>query len=131
MRTLCAAVLGFQSLVFALAIPVAIGVYGVDPARAGWIGGALAVGCLVVAALMSRPWAYALGWGLQAATFAAALVVPPLFVLAVVFTLLWWGAIRLGRKGDAAQAAFREEAARAQAAADAADDADGWESGRD
>jgi hypothetical protein len=110
-RTLCAAVLGFQSLIFALAIPVAVAVYGVDGAAAGWVGGSLAVACLLVAGLLRFAWAYWLGWGIQAAAIASALVVPVMLVLGVIFALLWWGALRLGTKGDAAQAAFRAQAA--------------------
>ena len=43
--------------------------------------------------------------------------VPLMFVLGAVFALLWWGALRLGAKGDAAQAAFRAQAAEADDAA--------------
>jgi hypothetical protein len=112
MRTLAAAVLAFESLVIALAIPVAITIYGVDGAKAGWIGGAVAIGCLVVAGLLRHRWAYALGWGIQVLAILAGFVVPLMFVLGGIFALLWWGALRLGAKGEAAQAAFREQAAR-------------------
>lgn len=109
MRTLAAAVLAFESLVIALAIPVAITIYGVDGAKAGWVGGAVAIGCLVVAGLLRHRWAYALGWGIQVLAILAGFVVPLMFVLGSVFALLWWGALRLGAKGEAAQAAFREQ----------------------
>jgi hypothetical protein len=121
MRTLAAAVLAFESLVFALAIPVAIAVYGVDAAKAGWIGGAVAIGCLVVAGLLRFRWAYALGWGIQGLAILAGFVVPLMFVLGAVFGLLWWGALRLGAEGDAAQAAFRAQAAQAAGEGNAPD----------
>lgn len=114
MRTLAAAVLAFESLVIALAIPVAITVYGVDGARAGWVGGAVAISCLVIAGLLRFRWAYTLGWGIQVLAIAAGFIVPFMFVLGAVFAALWWGALRLGAKGDAAQAAFRAQAAEAE-----------------
>jgi hypothetical protein len=114
MRTLASAVLAFQSLVLALAIPVAIAVYGVPAARAGWIGGAVAVSCLVVAGLLRYRWAYGLGWAIQVASIAAGFVVPAMFVLGVIFALLWWAALHYGAKGDAAQAHFREQMERGE-----------------
>jgi hypothetical protein len=114
MRTLASAVLAFQSLVLALAIPVAIAVYGVPAARAGWIGGAVAVSCLVVAGLLRYRWAYGLGWAIQVASIAAGFVVPAMFVLGVIFALLWWAALHYGAKGDAAQARFREQMERGE-----------------
>ena len=66
MRTLCAAVLTFESIIVLLAIPVAIVVYGIT-APIGIIGG----GALMV----------------------------------VVFAIMWFYAIRVGRQGDAIKAA--------------------------
>ena len=43
MRALASAVLAFESIVLALAIPVAISIYQVNGAVAGWVGGLLAV----------------------------------------------------------------------------------------
>jgi cbb3-type cytochrome oxidase subunit 3 len=121
MRTLAAAVLAFESLVIALAIPVAIAIYGVDGAKAGWIGGAVAISCLVVAGLLRFRWAYALGWGIQVLAILAGFVVPLMFVLGGIFALLWWSALHFGAKGEAAQAAFREQAAQQAAAEPGAD----------
>jgi hypothetical protein len=119
-RTLAAAVLAFESLVIALAIPVAITIYGVDGAKAGWVGGTVAVSCLVVAGLLRYRWAYALGWAIQGLAILAGFVVPVMFVLGGIFALLWWGALHLGAKGEAAQAAFREQAAQQEASDDSA-----------
>ena len=110
MRTLTAAVLAFQSIVIALAIPVAVAVGGVPGAQAGWVGGGLAVLCLVTAGLTRYRFAYVIGWGIQIACLAAGFVVPVMFVLGAVFLALWWAALHYGAKGDAAQARFREEA---------------------
>jgi hypothetical protein len=124
MRTLAAAVMAFQSLVIALAIPVAIAVYDVEPARAGWVGGALAVACLLVAGLLRFRWAYAMGWMIQALTILSGFVVPAMFVLGVIFALLWWAALHYGAKGDSAQARFRERIERGEGPDEAGGDAD-------
>jgi hypothetical protein len=108
-RTLTAAVLAFQSIVIALAIPVAVAVGGVPGAQAGWVGGGLAVLCLITAGLTRYRFAYAIGWGIQIACLAAGFVIPVMFVLGAVFLALWWAALHYGAKGDAAQARFREE----------------------
>ena len=106
MRSLAAAVLAFQSIVIALAIPVAVSVYGVSGARAGWIGGGVAISCLVVAGLLRHRWAYALGWAIQIFSILAGFVVPVMFVLGTIFALLWWGALTIGRKGEATRARY-------------------------
>jgi hypothetical protein len=121
-RTLAAAVLAFQSVVIALAIPVAIAVAGVPGAQAGWAGGGLAVLCLVTAGLTRYRWSYAIGWGIQAACVAAGFVVPVMFVLGAAFTALWWAALHYGAKGDQAQARFRAEAPDAEASGETGDD---------
>ena len=97
MRGLASAVLAFQAIVIGLAIPVAVVVYGVDGAKAGWVGGLLAVSCLVVIGLLSHPWAYALGWVIQVLMILAGFIVPAMFILGIMFAALWWGALRLGR----------------------------------
>ncbi|MGH8869579.1 MAG: DUF4233 domain-containing protein [Actinomycetes bacterium] len=103
MRVLASAVLAFEALVVALAIPVAITTQDVDGATAGAAGGGLAVACLVVAGLLRYRWAYLAGSGLQVVAVASGLVVPAMFLLGGVFAVLWVVALRIGsRYGDAA-----------------------------
>ena len=97
MRGLASAVLAFQAIVIALAIPVAVAIYDVDAAVAGWGGGLLAIACLVLIGLLRYPWAYTVGWILQALTIAAGFAVPAMFFLGAMFAALWWWALRLGR----------------------------------
>ena len=97
MRGLASAVLAFQAIVIALAIPVAVAIYDVDATVAGWGGGLLAIACLVVIGLLSHPWAYTLGWVIQGLTIAAGFAVPGMFFLGAMFAALWWWALRLGR----------------------------------
>ena len=101
MRSLLSAVLAMEAVVIALAIPVATVVNGVDAARAGWVGGALAILCLVVVALLRYPWAIAMGWFVQVAAIASGFVVTPMFFLGAMFAALWFTALRLGRRSTA------------------------------
>jgi hypothetical protein len=102
---LCASVLVFEALVVALAIPVAVTLSDVNGATAGWVGGALAVACLVCAGLLRSRLGYALGWALQVLIIACGFVVPAMFALGAVFAAIWWLAIRLGRKAAEAEQA--------------------------
>ena len=104
MRTLAAAVLAFEAVVIALAIPVAIQVYDASPARAGWGGGAVAVSCLVVAGLLRHRWAYMLGWLIQILAILSGFVVPMMFFLGAMFAVLWFFALRLGGRADSIKA---------------------------
>ena len=97
MRALASAVLAFESIVLALAIPVAISIYQVNGAVAGWVGGLLAISCLVVTALLRFSWAVYAGWLIQVAAIAAGFVIPAMFFLGVMFAALWWWALKLGR----------------------------------
>ncbi len=101
----CASVLFFESIVVALAIPVALGLTDANPAAIGWGFGGLAVACLLCAGLLGRPWGIALGWVLQALILLTGLIVTTMVVLGVVFAALWWAAVHYGRRVDAIKAA--------------------------
>ena len=105
MKTLCAAVLFFQSIVVLLAIPVAIVVQGVAAPIGIAVGGALVLACLFVAGSQRRTWGLAAGWALQVIVILTGFVVPTMFFLGGVFALLWFYSIRVGRSGDAIKAA--------------------------
>lgn len=106
MKTLCAAVLFFEAIVVLLAIPVAIvGVESVS-APVGLIGGgALVVACFAVSGLQRRSWGITAGWVLQVLIILTGFLVPIMFFLGLVFAVLWFYAIRVGRRGDAIKAA--------------------------
>ena len=105
MRTLCAAVLTFESIIVLLAIPVAIIVYGVSATVGILVGGAIMVACLFVAGSQKRSWGLLAGWILQVIIIAMGFVVPTMLFLGLVFAILWFYAIRVGRRGDAVKAA--------------------------
>lgn len=99
-RSMCAAMLALQAVVLFLSGVVLIGLTELGAAASLGIGGGLAAACILTAGLLRRPWAYVLGWTIQAATLALGFVVPAMVLLGVIFTSLWAGAYFLGAKID-------------------------------
>jgi hypothetical protein len=95
-RRLTSSVLSMEVIVFWLAIIVAIVQSHVAVPIALAVGGALALGCIVVAGLISRPWAYRAGSVLQVFAVACGVVVHVMFVVGVLFAVLWVVAVRMG-----------------------------------
>jgi hypothetical protein len=100
MRVIAASILVFEALLVVLAIPVAITLGGVDPAVAITGGLALAVLCVVVAGLLSRPWGYRAGWVVQGLILLSGFVVHAMFLIGGLFVLLWVVGLRVGRRGE-------------------------------
>jgi Protein of unknown function (DUF4233) len=96
-RSVASAVLVLEAVVIVLAIPVAIAIANVDATVAVWAGGAVALFCIVVVALLRYPVAYTLGWVVQALAIAMGFVVPTMFILGGIFALLWFLTFRLAR----------------------------------
>ncbi|MEV5574129.1 DUF4233 domain-containing protein [Spirillospora sp. NPDC052269] len=103
-RRLYSTVLACEAIVIGLAIPVAISVQKVDGSVAGWVGGSLAVLCLLACGVMGRPWGFAVGTVLQALVLLTGFMVPMMFILGVLFGALWGTAFWLGRQAEKAQA---------------------------
>lgn len=104
-----ATVLAGQSIVvfFGALVARATAATGADVERAGTylaVGTGLAVLCIVAAGTMRRPWGITLGWVVQAATLLAALVVPMMGIVGVVFLALWVVSLVQGRRVDAMMA---------------------------
>jgi hypothetical protein len=97
-RRLCAAILTLEAIALGLSTPVLISVAGVSTATGLLIGLGLAVACVLVAGMLRRPWAYAVGWAIQVAAIALGVVVHSMFVLGAIFLALWATAYFLGRK---------------------------------
>lgn len=70
-----------------------------------WVGSGLAVLALLAAGLMRRPYGVTLGWVVQLATFASAVVVRSMLVVGLIFTGLWVLCLVKGHRIDAEQAA--------------------------
>jgi hypothetical protein len=113
---MCAAILCLEAIVVGLSTPVMIGVSNVDVAWALVLGLGLALGCLLVAGMLSRPGAAGLGWALQVWAVALGFLVGLMFVLGLIFALLWGLADGLGRSIERQRAAF--EASQPEASPD-------------
>lgn len=110
MKTLCASVLVFEAIVVLLAIPVAVVVSGVSAPIGIGVGLALMIACLVVSGSQRRSWGLPAGWVLQVLVILTGFVVPTMFFLGAIFAVLWFYAIRVGRRGDAIKAAREAQA---------------------
>jgi hypothetical protein len=104
-RGMAAAVLCLQAIVLGLTTPVMISISHVSAGTACAVGLGLAVASLLVAGMLRRRGAYAVGWVLQAASIALGVVVHLMFVLGVIFALLWLGAVGLGGRIERERAA--------------------------
>jgi hypothetical protein len=99
-RSMCATMLALQAVVLGLTTPVMISVAAVPVSTALLVGLGLTIACVVVAGMLRRPWAFAVGWGIQVASLALGVVITMMFVLGAIFTALWAGAYFLGAKID-------------------------------
>jgi hypothetical protein len=100
-RRLLGVVLGTQALaVFFGALVTRALAAGPEPSKSFVLMTSLAILLIVTAAVLRRPWALTLGWLLQVATLACALVVPTMLVVELVFGGLWVTALVQGRKMD-------------------------------
>jgi Protein of unknown function (DUF4233) len=63
-------------------------------------GSMLAVLCILDAGLLRRPWGITLGWALQVATLACAVIVPVMLLVGLLFGALWLTAMVLGQNMD-------------------------------
>lgn len=110
MRIVGTAVLVFEWMVFALAVPVAINVAGVEPASALILLGVVTV--LIAAAVAKLPGrtGIVLGWLVQVVALASGFVLIAMAVLGAMFTGLWFMAVKLGTEVDARESAKRSEA---------------------
>lgn len=100
MRVLTTAVLVFEWIVLALAVPVAVNVADVPAGTAWAVLGAASVLILAAVALMRTRIGVWLGWAVQAVALAAGLAVPLVGVMGAIFAGLYFAAIRLGTKVD-------------------------------
>jgi hypothetical protein len=98
-KSLLAAVLVFEAVVVALAIPVAVLADG-RGAAAAWTLAVLAVLLVLGAGVVRRPWGVAAGWVLQVLVCLSGLLVPAMAVLGLVFLGVWVVALVYGAKGD-------------------------------
>ena len=99
MKSLLAAVLFFEAVVVALAIPVAVLADG-RGAVAAWALVVLALLLVLAAGAVRRPGGIAVGWVLQVLVCLSGLLVPAMAVLGLIFLGVWVTALVYGAKGD-------------------------------
>lgn len=102
-------VLGLEALVVFFATLVAFGLRVAPPAAVWTAGGVLVLALVVMAGAVRRPGGYLAGSIGQVFLVAAALVVPMMTVIAVIFVVLWVLALVLGGRVDAERAAWDAE----------------------
>jgi Protein of unknown function (DUF4233) len=95
-RRLTSSVLSMEFIVFWLAIIVAIVQSHVRIAAALSVGSVLAIGCVVVAGMIKRPWAYRAGSVVQVLAVLCGFVVTVMFFVGLIFAVLWIIALRMG-----------------------------------
>ena len=110
-RTFAATVLCFEALIVFFAGLVAMRLSGTGTGVGLGVPSALAIACLLITGLLRRPWGYTAGWVLQVAMIATGVLVPTMYVVGGLFTLLWWYGLRLGRRIERERAAVAERLA--------------------
>jgi len=90
-------------------------------AAALWIGGVIAILCLLTAGMMRSMRGWYLGTLIQIALIAYGAVIPLMYFMGALFAFLWGTAFYVGRKGEAIRAAL---IAQAQASAENSQDSD-------
>ncbi len=112
MRVLCSSVLAFEAIIVFLASIVAASNGAVDSqALAMGLGAILAVIIGLSIGLLGRPWGIWWGWFLQVLVLGTAVYAGvTMLIVGAVFVLLWFLAVRNGRRVDALRAAHADEA---------------------
>jgi hypothetical protein len=90
--------LALEAFVLFFAALVAKDLSSLGTPRALGGGGALAVLCLVTAGLLRFRAGYLIGWALQLIMIATGVVVPMMFGIGLLFTVLWAAALVLGTR---------------------------------
>ncbi|MFF3027724.1 DUF4233 domain-containing protein [Microbacterium sp. NPDC057944] len=104
-QKLAPVVLGFESIVVFLAGLTVFGLKalpdGVEPWWGIVGGGIVALACIAVAGMITRPWAITAGWVIQAVIALSAVLVPAILLVVVIFGGMWAYATIVGARVDA------------------------------
>jgi len=110
-RLMCSSTLVLEAVVVLLAIAPTIVLTDLP---AGWVAGGgvvLAVLAVLVAGSLRRPSAYRAGFVVQALVLVTGFLLPAMFIVGVVFTVLWVVSWVLGRRMEADKVRWAAEAA--------------------
>lgn len=98
-------VLGFESIVVFLSGLTIFGLKTLPGGIEQWwgiVGGAvMALACIVVAGMITKPWAIPAGWAIQAVIALSALFVPAILFVVLIFGGMWGYATIMGARLDA------------------------------
>lgn len=103
MRVLGSAVLACEAVIAFLATALASSTGSVSNVALAWTAGIVLMVLLILAiGTLTRPWGVGLGWALQVLVLVTSLVVGwTMAVVAIIFAVLWFAAVRFGRRVDA------------------------------
>ncbi len=107
MRVLGSAVITMEFFLMGFALLLAMDNHS---ATALWIGGVIALLCLVTAGMMRNIRGWYLGTLVQVALIAYGTVIPLMYFMGALFAFLWGSAYVVGRKGEAIRAALIAQA---------------------
>jgi len=112
-QKLAPVVLGFESIVVFLAGLTVFGLKALPEGVPPWwgiVGGAVVgLACIVVAGMITKPWAITAGWVIQALIALSAILVPEILLVVVIFGGMWAYATIMGAKLDARRPAAETE----------------------
>jgi hypothetical protein len=103
MRVLGSAVITMEFFLMGFALLLAMDQHG---ALALWVGGAIAILCLLTAGLMRTIRGWYIGSVLQIALIGYGVVIPLMYFMGALFAGLWVAAFVIGRKGEAIRASL-------------------------
>ena len=88
-RSLASIVLGFETIVVALAALVVFGLDRLPPAVALGGGAALCLAMVALIGLLRFSWAYPIGWALQGLIVLTGFLNPAMFFVGAMFAAMW------------------------------------------
>lgn len=98
-------VLGFEAIVVFLAGLTIFGLRTLPDGVEQWwgiVGGAVVgLACIVIAGMITRPWAITAGWVIQVIVALSAILVPAILLVVVIFGGMWAYATIMGARLDA------------------------------
>jgi hypothetical protein len=107
MKMLAAVVLIMEALVVGFAMLVAKDLSTNSAIPASVLGLGIAILAIIAAVRLRVRFGWILGWFVQVLVIAAGVVVPSMYFLGALFAILFGAAIIVGKKGEAARAAFK------------------------
>lgn len=98
-------VLGFEAIVVFLAGLTVFGLKTLPDGVEQWwgiVGGAVVgLACIVVAGMITKPWAISAGWVIQVVIALSAILVPAILLVVLIFGGMWAYATIMGARMDA------------------------------